>query len=208
MPVWGLIIHSPSPFHSQTGHCVTNHMVTLNQTLTTLNYSHLNLDQMAQAPNYIQLVFLKSDRVNVKWLCVTLPGRDESHIKTVQMGAFAKNFPLSLSSWNVKLTPFVPAGICLINSIYRLFLWEPSEKRVGAGGAQVTLSFHTENLARRSPPAYPSPPGCGWEGEPTSGSTAGLPASGFGASFFGISCSALPRSNVSCQDQLVPPGGL
>lgn len=70
------------------------------------------------------------------------------------MGPFAKNFPFSLSVWNVKLTPFFPAGICVINSIYHLSLWELSEKWAGAGGAQVTLSLHTEDLAQRLPQAF------------------------------------------------------
>lgn len=60
MPVWGLIINSP-PLHSQNGHSLGDKPYGHSKPNTTLNSSHLNLDQMAQAPNYIQLVFLKGD---------------------------------------------------------------------------------------------------------------------------------------------------
>lgn len=69
----------------------------------------------------------------------------------------------------------------------------------------MTLSLHSGDLARRSPPggfflgagrnAQADPqPACG--------------CSGLGEAYLGLSCSTLPRSNVSCQDQLVCPGGL
>lgn len=83
-----------------------------------------------------------------------------------------------------------------------LSLWELSE--MGAGGAWVTPSLHTENLARTSPPVFFFILGVGRKVNEGAVPRPACSRSGFGESLCGISCSTPPRSNVSCQDQLVP----
>ena len=86
---------------------------------------------------------------------------------------------------------------------------EPGENQAGggvggAGGTQVTLSLLSEDLHELSPGPFllaadrkvntDPQPACSW--------------SGLGEAYVGINWSTLRRSNVSWQDQLVPPGGL
>lgn len=62
------------------------------------------------------------------------------------------------------------------NSIYHLSLWEPSDKRVGAGGAQVTLFAHRRFSQELSPRLL----SLGVDGKVDSSSTASLRLERFG----------------------------